>query len=693
MNYFKNLTIVDVNNQQFRNLFQKVLINYVRDDQLINYRISDFETIASIAYNFYGSADYWWVISLLNNIYDFNFDVPLPTEQLEYISEELAQNYRFVGDLISSGEATIGASNSYIDVEFDETSTDDNYVVKLDVKSPIADFTVDNYGYVKLSNTTFRIQLSFTTYNELNFTYAVFKTPSRTSATDIAKFTDYFDRLLREADAKRTIQLIKSEDIGNFVTNFLLAIQGRQTLIDVDVDEDDTYSQGTNFLVDLPDVVVPEHGTVVELKEDETFAGDAYFTELEIDNYEFNYQIHLTPKSDSVATAVSDLNSVGTYAVRSKLVTPRVYNTGTNQCGFEAIVFSPDHAEYSDVAYQSLQSGTSEFAGSGSHTEIVLENFTDITSEDDVGIMITPIIDISTQLSSIGKISYQAINKNTVRVYNTGDSGLEFFWNLYKLDYFYFVDPGLIPDVTIVYAGSASQRNISFDISATTTDEIAPIITPVYSTFDELTYIGDVGVKFGSVTDASVYNAGSAGNHFAYEFQNATLYGDIVTGGSAAFTNIAVPADPSIITTDDLCIGLIPLVSTDATDLHHYGARGIKINSVTSVDVYNLGNASLPLRWFQAQPLTKLGETFHGTETFAGGSSYTTITIATHDDIKNKDYICLLITPIVTGVSDLENIGDFAFEAISPTEIRVYNTGTSGINFKWVVTSRTLLSP
>lgn len=52
------------------------------------YRVTDGETLETVALNAYGDARWYWVIALYNNIFDPYEDWPLDNEQFEYYVEQ-----------------------------------------------------------------------------------------------------------------------------------------------------------------------------------------------------------------------------------------------------------------------------------------------------------------------------------------------------------------------------------------------------------------------------------------------------------------------------------------------------------------------------------------------------------------------------------------------------------------------------
>jgi len=218
MQYFNNLPVININDSQFRNLFKRVVINEIREDQLRNYRIQDYETLPSIANKVYGSPDYWWIIALLNNISDINFDISLPTEQIEFIATELATEKYYANSILQASIIQLTPEMLEMDIVFNNTEADD-YVVILSLQAnntTLGDLTNVEYGYQKIGVNSFRIVVEDTLSTPINIGYAVFKQTDPIEELNMELFVEYFDKLLREADDKRIIRLIKEQDVGYF---------------------------------------------------------------------------------------------------------------------------------------------------------------------------------------------------------------------------------------------------------------------------------------------------------------------------------------------------------------------------------------------------------------------------------------------------------------------------------------------
>lgn len=90
MKYFKLLPTVTIDQYKFKNVFQKLFLTEIKEDQLLMYRINENERIEDLAYRFYRSTEYWWVIAIINNIRDIIFDFPLSEDAIQSMAREKA---------------------------------------------------------------------------------------------------------------------------------------------------------------------------------------------------------------------------------------------------------------------------------------------------------------------------------------------------------------------------------------------------------------------------------------------------------------------------------------------------------------------------------------------------------------------------------------------------------------------------
>lgn len=102
--YLKSIPVskYSFNNKQpvittVKNLFTKfdITVDYKNNIDLISkYIIKDNEFIETVSYNIYESTEYWWIITLFNNIRNPFSDWPLSQDQLISIAKKLYEQER-----------------------------------------------------------------------------------------------------------------------------------------------------------------------------------------------------------------------------------------------------------------------------------------------------------------------------------------------------------------------------------------------------------------------------------------------------------------------------------------------------------------------------------------------------------------------------------------------------------------------
>jgi hypothetical protein len=225
------------------------------------------------------------------------------------------------------------------------------------------------------------------------------------------------------------------------------------------------------------------------------------------------------------------------------------------------------------------------------------------------------------------------------------------------------------------FAGSNQFIALNTGISTTNFSRISILVSPVYSNENNLGNNGVIGFNVKNQTEVNVINSGTSGQQFLYKIFIDGEYSDISSDGS--LVDVTIADDPNIITSEDINLLVIPTAS-NTTTLSDIGAFGMKLIDKNNVQLYSTGNGVL--RYYVIRDYVE-----HGIDTFAGNGSYVTINISPSVDISHSSNIALMITPIIDDIDDLPNIGEYAYRAISTTEIRVYNTGLAGNRFKWCV--------
>lgn len=105
MNYFENLpsieySFTDVDQLvKMRNIFNYLDLSFISTSVTKLYRINGTSRLDLISHELYGTADYWWIIALLNNIQDIIFDLPVDEALLrEIASRKMLEVYNTILD-------------------------------------------------------------------------------------------------------------------------------------------------------------------------------------------------------------------------------------------------------------------------------------------------------------------------------------------------------------------------------------------------------------------------------------------------------------------------------------------------------------------------------------------------------------------------------------------------------------------
>lgn len=663
MKYFENLPIIDINDKQFRNLFQKVVIDTIEDNELINYRIKDYETLNSISYDLYGTVDYWWVIALLNNIQDISFDIPLNNEQIETIANDLATEYTFSNSILTSGsfDLTIGTIISegitIKEISFRNDDKQDYFVIITPIIDDLNDIeNLGEYGYRKINPTTFQFIVG-SSPNTQQFTYAVFAKPKEQSIVNTSNFVKYYNALLNESDVKRNIRLIKSGNLNHFLTSFLTAIkQKTQTTSKI------SYKNKDNYLKKYTANEIPNNGVFVENGEN-TVLSDKKFVELDITNHDVNNHIYIMSRPNN-----SDIGSTGALGVKHIDLIPKVYRTGEANSEFDYLVLSPSNSKFSSKD-EIIKSGIGTFVGNGNNYLISI-NDKRIETIDDIGLMITPIADTEEALSNVGNFGFTPIDKRTIYVRNTGNNGIRFFWSVYQNN--------LIVD-QLTLSGHGGETIVNTNKAITDYNTLTPLIaintTPITSYKQQrLSEIGAFGFKTSVNKDKfTIINTGEATMPFVYKILDGfdTAYIQPNENG----TEINISSYSSIRVKEDINLYVIYAPNNDE-ELKTAGEIGIRLINKNTIRIYSGGNCRL-----RYHLITEWLE--QGINNFSGKNNYTEISLSNHDEINYDNDVCLCITPIYDNDLEINNVGEFDYQVIDKNTVRVYNTGKADIRFKW----------
>lgn len=400
MQYFSTLPIFD---NKYRNIFKKVSLSFIQKDQLIKYQMDDFESLAIVSQKYYNNHEYWWVIALLNHIYDINIDVPFPDSQAEIIAKDIAMERFFDDCVIESDYSKIDASETSKSIVFDNPSNFD-FMVLLSV---LNDSFIDvKLSYQPIANNSFVVSLDNVQGVDLDFGYSIIRKPPRLVQLDYYFFSDVYDKLIREIDQKREIYLLKQEHLYQFLAKYQTA------LVEENLSIDETYLTEINLLIDEPDIPISRYnyGVLIDYYKNIKFGGSSYYRQINVPFYEYNHVSLITPRT---------LNDAGNFGVRQRLNLPRVYNDGGQSDRFDVAVFSKvgiantANSSIFDVGVSNLVAG---------ENIITFDNI-DPENTDIEKLMLfgTPIINTTAQLTNLTPIAFEHNDLDSVKVHCDSD--------------------------------------------------------------------------------------------------------------------------------------------------------------------------------------------------------------------------------------------------------------------------------
>lgn len=688
MRYFELLPIIDINNQQFRNLFKKVFIENMEENQLIDTKINEYDTLTALSYNLYGSTDYWWVIACLNNIQDINFSIPLTSTQINDIAQENSTNYTFDNSIVISGNfALSGAQNIdgifYKTVVFDNDSESDFYphvtpYIQDDNNYESFEY-LGEYSCFKSSNNSFTFMMligmlppdesSTEEYREIynkvlniTFSYVVFSKPEKTSFVDNNNFAKIYEILLKDNDKKRNIKLIKPADLPKFIDMFMKALNGEKKISA----NKRIYSSEVNGLAKYDEIYIPESGVFIENNE---YQFRATRRNVEImplmENFDTDNQLHLS-------SSVSDINqigNVGALGIDYLNNIPTAYHTGIAPSPFNYLVLNPFHLKYSKNG-EVIKCGIGSFAGNGNKLMLSFDS-DKVTSKEDVTAIITPIVDSNIEVyANNGNIGVEPVDRRTMFVINTGDSGGRFFWALVtnNVSKFLYNLPG---------AGSAINLPVG-DFNPNIYSTLSPFISVMLTEdssykLSRLNGIGRIGFQIVSQKNSfNAFNTGESVMPFIYKvlsgYQAQTFNCD-----SNGF-DVEISDYPRILS--ELNVNAFIMAQpVSQSDLHLYGNYAVKIIDKNNIRIYseNYGRYRCHI----------IGDwLIEGEGTFNGNGNSYRITLPDFEEIEYPENIMINIMPLME-YDLVPNVGNFCYIVRDLHTVDVYNTGSANIKFKW----------
>lgn len=430
MKYFDNLPIF---NNKFRNIFNKVRVQAVKDDQLVKYQMGDFETLATVSKKWYGNQDYWWVIALLNHIYDINHDVPFPDTQAEKISRDIAEITMFGESVLALGEAVMTTPQQAITFE---NENDDDYTVMTAVKRVAP--TITRVGFERVSKNVFNIITKDLEFG-VSISYVVLKKPEKITSTNLSFFSEVYDILLTETNHKRDILLLPVEYLNTFLSKFQLKLSERMRKKSQILFEQETYLTDVNLLRNYDDIEEIEYGVVVDLLQDNIFVGSDYFRQLDIEHYDFDQALIVNQHNPE---------NVGEFAVSSKLTEPRVFNSGVHGLTFDTILFDLKRIQYS-YEQRIIDAGEILLAETETIVDIDNKSNTIVTEPSDLAIFTTPIYQNLSEIDNISPVSYDIVSNEQIKVMRHGEGQFRINYVVVMMgEEVYFLISGFFPSGT-----------------------------------------------------------------------------------------------------------------------------------------------------------------------------------------------------------------------------------------------------
>lgn len=144
--YFKNFPLVQYGEHSVRNIMLKATLGkklFDNFDSFYPYTVKEGERITEVAYNYYGSIDYVWIIVMSNDMIDPVYDWPLFNQDFERFIEE---KYGSLATAMNIANAEYYRNSKY---SYWMTKTTYNHISASERTGWTA---VDNYTYELIKN-------------------------------------------------------------------------------------------------------------------------------------------------------------------------------------------------------------------------------------------------------------------------------------------------------------------------------------------------------------------------------------------------------------------------------------------------------------------------------------------------------------------------------------------------------------
>lgn len=115
--YFKNFPLVDYNGISLRNIMLKssFLREILLSSSFYEYIVPEGERITTVAYDYYGSVDYAWLVMFSNQLIDPYFEWPMTDKEFEsYITAKYGSVDAAKGYYQGNSNGTISTSNTTV---------------------------------------------------------------------------------------------------------------------------------------------------------------------------------------------------------------------------------------------------------------------------------------------------------------------------------------------------------------------------------------------------------------------------------------------------------------------------------------------------------------------------------------------------------------------------------------------------
>lgn len=210
--FFPKTAYVTTDNAASADLVTNIITRFSFEQELkdnsnafYEYEIQESDTPEIIAYKYYGSPEFHWVVLMFNDIIDPQFDWPLQYNTfIKFVDEKYSANGA-ANTANQSGLAWAMSQNnvhSYLKIVTRKTSKGDQTIEKITVDS-------NTYANISLSNTTYTL----TDGNQV--------TESITK-----EIQTYYDYENEQNEKKRKINLLKKEFISDVDKEFKRVING-----------------------------------------------------------------------------------------------------------------------------------------------------------------------------------------------------------------------------------------------------------------------------------------------------------------------------------------------------------------------------------------------------------------------------------------------------------------------------------